>query len=185
MTFRAFIAVDFPPFPALDALAQELRTSGASLKVVATGMLHTTLKFLGETEEGLVPDVVAVLREACRGVEPFCVRIAGTGAFPGLSRMNVVWVGIQDADPLARIASTLDARLEALGFPRERRPWAPHVTLARVKGGRNLDRVRQILQAHAEDAFGDAMVDAVRLKQSVLGPGGPSYTDVERVALPA
>src|SRR5213080_5007906 len=142
MTFRGFIAVDVPESPALDQLAADLRRASPSLRVVDTGQVHLTVKFLGETEEGLIPEIVTTIREATAGVPPFEIRVRGTGAFPSLGRMNVIWVGVEGAEPIAKVADSLEASLDHLGFPRERRPWKAHVTLARVKGGLNLDRVR-------------------------------------------
>src|SRR3989304_1993443 len=52
MRFRGFIAADLPTTDRLEPLVRELRTSGAPLKLVATGQLHATLKVLGDTEEG-------------------------------------------------------------------------------------------------------------------------------------
>ncbi|HKZ88647.1 MAG TPA: RNA 2',3'-cyclic phosphodiesterase [Thermoplasmata archaeon] len=183
MTFRGFVAADFPGSPRLSEFAKELETSGASLKVVDVGQIHATLKFLGETEDGLVLDIVERMRTACKGIPSFPVTLRSAGAFPSVSRMNVIWIGISGADPLATIAARLDASFASLGFPPERRPWAPHVTIARVKGGRNLDRVRQILVARKDDTFADAVVDRVRLKKSVLTPSGPTYSTVEDVLL--
>lgn len=153
------------------------------MKVVPTDRLHLTLKFLGDTEEGLVPEIVAAMREATAEVRPFEIRIRGTGAFPSLGRMNVIWVGVEGAEPLARIAEALEGSLEALGFPRERRAWKAHATLARVKGHRDLDRVRRVLEAHRDDAFGTTVADAVHLKKSVLRPEGAEYTVVESLRL--
>lgn len=184
MTFRGFVAVDVPSGPRLDALAGELRKATSSLKVVRTDQLHLTLKFLGETEEGLVPEIVTAMREAAAEVRPFDARIRGTGAFPSLQRMNVVWVGVEGAEPLARMAEALDASLEPLGFARERRTWTPHVTLARAKGRRDLDPVRAILQAHSDEDFGTCSVGALHLKKSVLTPGGAQYSIVETLRLP-
>ena len=183
MTFRAFIAADLPTTDRLESLVRELRTSGAPLKLVATEQLHTTLKFLGDTDEALVDRIADAIRSVTRGIAPVPVGLRGTGAFPSLSRMNVVWVGLEGAEPLGRIAAGLETALSSLGFRPEHRAWAPHVTLARVKGGRKLDRVRQILEAHASDAFGDRRVDAVRLKRSTLTPGGAVYDDVRVVPL--
>lgn len=183
MAFRGFVAVDLAPSEALVALMRELRTSGASLKIVEPDRLHVTLKFLGDTEEGLVSEIVATIRSAVEGTLPFVVRLKGSGAFPNLSRMNVVWVGLEGADPLARIAERLESSLQGLGFRPEGRPWSAHMTIARVKGGRNLDRVRQILQAHVASEFGEGRVEAVRLKKSVLTPEGPVYSTVEEIPL--
>src|SRR5438094_2310140 len=127
MTSRGLIAVDVPDSPALDQLAADLRRASRSLRVVDTGQVHLTVKFLGETEEGLVPEIVTAIREACAGVRPFEVSVRGTGGFPSLSRMSVVWVGVEGAEPLARIARTLETSLEPLGFPPERRDWKAHV----------------------------------------------------------
>jgi 2'-5' RNA ligase len=183
MTFRGFIAVDIPRSAALDQLAADLRKASPSLKVVATDQLHLTVKFLGDTDEGMIPEIVAAIREATSGDRPFEIRVRGTGAFPSLSRMNVVWVGVEGAEPLAKIAEALEISLESLGFPRERRSWKAHVTLARVKGSRDLEPVRGILESHATDLFGTSTVDVVHLKKSVLTPQGARYTIVESVGL--
>jgi 2'-5' RNA ligase len=183
MTFRGFIAVDVPSSPALDQLAAELRRASPSLKVVDTDQLHLTVKFLGETEEGLVPEIVTAIREAAADLRPFQIAVRGTGAFPSLTRMNVIWIGAEGAESIARMTDSLEASMESLGFPREGRTWKPHVTLARVKGRRDLDPVRRLLEAHATEAFGVRTVDAIHLKKSVLTPQGARYTVVETVRL--
>ena len=161
----------------------ELRASGAPLKLVKLEQVHLTLKFLGDTEEALVPKLVDAMRRSVAGVAPFTVRIVGTGAFPNLRRMRVLWVGMEGGQPLVDIARRLEAETEPLGYPREGRDFSPHVTLARVKGGGNLDRARQVLEAHAKDAYGEFAIDRVRLKKSVLTPQGPIYSTVEEVPL--
>jgi len=161
----------------------ELRASGAPLKLVKLEQVHLTLKFLGDTEEALVPKLVDAMRRSVAGVAPFVVRIVGTGAFPNLRRMRVLWVGMEGGQPLVDIARRLEAETEPLGYPREGRDFSPHVTLARVKGGGNLDRARQVLEAHAKDAYGEFAIDRVRLKKSVLTPQGPIYSTVEEVPL--
>ncbi|TLZ70867.1 MAG: RNA 2',3'-cyclic phosphodiesterase [Methanobacteriota archaeon] len=183
MAFRAFISVDLPRLELLVALTEELRGTGASLKLVDPDQVHLTLKFLGDTEEALVPRIVEAMRASAAGVAPFTVRIAGTGAFPNLRRMNVLWVGMSGAEPLVQIARGLGAGVEPLGYPREGRDFSPHVTIARVKGGRGQDEARRVLDAHVRDDFGGFAVDRIRLKKSVLTPQGPVYSTVEDVAL--
>src|SRR5436309_13501438 len=164
MTFRGFIAVDVPESPALDQLAADLRRASASLRVVDTGQVHLTVKFLGETEEGLIPEIVTTLREATAGVPPVEIRVRGTGAFPSLGRMSVIWVGVEGAEPIAKVADSLEAALEALGFPREGRPWKAHVTLARANGRSDHDRVRRSLESHGSARFGAQAAGAVPLE---------------------
>lgn len=185
MTFRGFIAAEVPGTPAMESFAAALRQASNSLKVIPLDRVHLTLKFLGDTEEGLIPDIVAAIRAVCAGIAPIDLQLRGTGAFPNLSRMNVVWVGVEGAEALRRIAAGLEASLEPLGFPRERRPWRAHVTVARVKGRRDLDRVRRLLESHAMDDFGDHRVESVHLKKSVLTPEGAVYSTLESIRLPA
>src|SRR2546428_4333953 len=141
------------------------------------------MKFHGETEVAFVPRLVEALRAGVAGISPLAVRLVGTGAFPTLHRMNVLWVGMEGAEPLAEIARRLEAATEPLGYPREGRDFSPHVTIARVKGPRGLDAVRRVLEAHARDAFGEVRVDRVRLKKSVLPPGGALYSTLGEVPL--
>lgn len=183
MPFRAFISADLPPIPLLETLAHALRGASRDLKVVSVEHLHLTLKFLGDTEEGLVPEIVSAMREASAGVAPFTIRVRGTGAFPNLDRPKVLWVGIEGGEPLGRMAKRLDEDLAALGFPRESRAWSPHVTLARVRGTRDLARAQALLREHADELFADVHVEEVRLKKSVLRPQGPEYSTVEAVRL--
>lgn len=184
MTFRAFIAADLDRHPRMEAFQRALAASEGRIKLVDLGILHTTLKFLGDTEESLVPDVVALMERAVEGTAPFAVALRGAGAFPSLKRVNVVWIGIDGAEPLVRIASFLNREMEALGFPRENRAWEPHVTVARVKGGQNVDRIRAAVESFAGEGFGETRIDRVRLKRSVLTPQGPEYSTVADVPLP-
>src|SRR5947199_10328755 len=151
MTFRGFIAVDVPGGPVLDALAGDLEKASPSLKVVDTHQLHLTVKFLGDTEEGLVPQIVTAIKEATAGLRPFQIRVRGTGAFPSLGRLKVIWVGVEGAEPIAKVADYLEAALEALGFPREVRQCKAHVTLARAKGWHDLDHCLMSLDTHIRD----------------------------------
>jgi 2'-5' RNA ligase len=183
MAFRAFISMDLPELETLKALGEELRRTGAALKIVDLRQVHLTLKFLGDTEEALAPRIVEAVRASVAGIRPFTVRLVGTGAFPNLRRMNVVWVGMEGAEPLVAIARRLEAGMELLGYPREGRDFSAHVTVARVKGPGGVDEVRRVLEARARDPFGEVLVDRVRLKKSVLTPAGPVYSTVQEVPL--
>ncbi len=181
--FRAFISADLPPIPSIESLIHDLHEAGRGLKLVTADRFHITLKFLGDTEEGLVPEIISAMQEATAGIPPFTLAVRGTGGFPNLARPRVLWVGLEGADPLARIAKSLDEHLRALGFGSETRPWSAHVTLARVRDARSLGRSQEILRRHEADTFAEVRVEEIRLKKSVLHPQGPEYTTVESVRL--
>ena len=183
MPFRAFIAADLEVGPALEPLVRELGDADRRLKVVSTSQLHLTLKFLGETEDDLVRDIVEAMRRASVDVGTAHLRLRGMGAFPSFSRIRVIWVAVEGADGLAAIARRLDELVGPLGFPRETRPWAAHLTLARARDDRGLGRVRAVLQSHADETFAETRVDEIRLKKSVLTPDGPVYSTVDAIRL--
>jgi len=115
------------------------------------------------------------------GIEPFTMELKGTGAFPNLNYMKVIWVGLENAEALVTIAKKLDSELTKIGFKREKRGFHPHITMARVKGARNKKILAQILKEHETESFGSQNVECIRLKKSVLSREGPTYTTVKDV----
>ncbi len=183
MTFRSFIAVEIGEFSELARFSDELRRTDTPLKMVNLKNLHITLKFLGDIEESQVSGIEEVIRSAVSGIGPFTMKVEDTGAFPNLGRISVVWAGISGADPLGEIAGKIDAGLHDLGFKKEKRGFSPHVTIARVRGGRNKERLVAVIHKFEKVEFGQTAVDKIILKKSVLTPQGPIYSDVLAVDL--
>lgn len=183
MKFRAFIAADIVPSRGLMDVLGELRSSRADLKVVRPELLHVTLKFLGDTDEQLVDEIAARMAKSVSGIPPFTIKLNGMGAFPSLSNIRVVWVGIQNGKALEEIAKRLDASIGELGFERDRKGFVPHLTLARARSGRNIANVQEILRRNAATDFGEYPVDKIALKKSILSPQGPTYSVVRQISL--
>ncbi|MEE9237056.1 MAG: RNA 2',3'-cyclic phosphodiesterase [Thermoplasmata archaeon] len=180
---RAFIAVDFEPSDVLRGLLGALNSSRARLRVVGAENLHITLRFLGTVEESLVPSIVDVMRRSAKGIRPSLLTLIGTGAFPSLRAPRVLWVGVKGGDALVTLARGLEEGLQELGFPRERRRFSPHLTVARVKGTQGGDRIARVMEEYREESFGEQRVEDIRLKRSELTPSGPIYHEVAKVAL--
>ena len=183
MAFRAFISVDLDRFSALRDLVREVVAASQSVKAVDVDSMHLTLKFLGDTAENLVPSIVSIMRDSVQGLEPFKIRLVGTGAFPNINYIRVVWVGLEDGGALAPVAKNLDVGLSKFGFEREEREFSPHVTIGRVKGPQGREKLKAVLNAHKAEVFGEQQVTSIRLKKSVLSPQGPTYSTVEEVRL--
>lgn len=178
MKFRAFIAADIIPSEALVSALGQLARSRADLKIVKPDLLHITLKFLGDTEESLVSEILARIGEAAKDIAPFKIGLRGMGAFPSMSNIRVVWVGIEDGRQLSEIAGRLESSMTDLGFERDRKGFVPHLTLARARTGRNMANVQEILRQNAASEYGEYNIDRILLKKSVLSPQGPSYSVV-------
>ncbi len=105
------------------------------------------------------------------------MELEGVGVFPNLGRPRVVWVGVTaGAEELKGIFNRLEPALVEMGFRPERRGFSPHITIARVRSGRNRGQlVDEVLRSRG-DGFGGFEVNHIRLKKSVLTPRGPVYS---------
>ena len=184
MTFRAFISADLDPNPPLENLSKALQNTGARLKAVRMDQIHMTLKFLGDTDEVLVGKIEDIMKKAVAGTRPFEVGLKGTGAFPNMNYIKVVWVGLVNSDPLAEISKFLNDEMVALGFKRESRGFSPHVTIGRLKGSMGKETIQDILSKTKTADFGKQKIDGIRLKKSVLETTGPTYTTIADVPFP-
>lgn len=183
---RLFIAVNVDPAlrPALAAIQGKLKATRAPVSWVKPENLHFTLKFLGEVSEAHLPPLRDAIRRTGVGVRPFSLSLAGVGRFPPKGRPRVIWVGVeQGADEMEKLRERIDEILLPLGFPREDRPFRPHLTLGRVKSGGRLDPLADGLRSAAVDRVGQMEVERVELMQSQLHPAGAIYTSLEGVVL--
>lgn len=177
---RAFIAVKVDCTPLLRRVLGQLNRMGRAVKSVSPDALHVTLKFFGDIELDETVEISRLLSEAASTASTCEVRLAGLGTFPRPDRPSVVWVGLQQAEPLIALAGDLEARLRPLGYIAERRPFHPHLTLARVKF-KPPDELFKLMNEHQATEFGTAVIDAAELLQSELGPEGSKYTTLARV----
>ncbi len=130
---RLFVACDLPG-PVEDAVVAWQRSELAPRRELRTvRSLHLTLVFLGEVPEARVPEV----EHALGGVRWNGARAAVKGPvfLPGHGRRRVVALELEDEDGgLRAVQSEAVSALEAASLHTpEKRPWLPHVTVARFR----------------------------------------------------
>ncbi|MBR9991021.1 MAG: RNA 2',3'-cyclic phosphodiesterase [Gemmatimonadetes bacterium] len=172
---RTFVALNLPHDERvrLHATLEPLRAKRLPVRWVAADALHVTVKFLGDTEGEAVGAVDDVLRTAVARRSVMTLRIGGIGAFPSLRRANIIWVGVTGDDELAALQRELEPALSRLGFPRDQRPFRPHITVGRLRSGMrplDIERTGGLVDYEAR-----IEVETVELMQSVMGPGGLRY----------
>lgn len=172
---RTFIAIRIPATPLVRQMLAQLNQMGSSLKPVSADHLHLTLKFLGETPEPQITQIGEIVSQAAAHTAAFELRMVGLGAFPNVHRPGVILAGIEAADTLHTLATTLESNLEPLGFRRESREFHPHLTLARVKA-KPPPGLFRLLDDHTTTDFGTVLISSVELFQSELQRSGPKYT---------
>ena len=183
---RVFVAVALVPAlrEAIGGARSRLDSAGSALRWVPPDNLHFTLKFLGEIAEARVAGVADAAREVAGRTGRFEITLAGLGAFPSPRRPQVVWVGVGDgADRLVALAGDLDTALYRLKFPREHRPFQPHLTVARVRRAGPVPDLSGPLDGLAGLVLGSQPVDALLVMESTLNPSGATYRPVDTVRL--
>lgn len=179
---RCFFAIDIEDKSTLDKITvvqKRLQETGANLKLVAPDKIHITLKFIGEVPSEFVDRMINFSDEI--EFSPFKVELRDVGCFPSLRRINVIWVGIREGNVgLMTIYQGLESRMRQLGLKPERRGFSPHLTIARVRSGRNRDKIAEVIEEVSNTFFGIFEVMNFRLKRSVLKPTGPMYTTIHQ-----
>jgi 2'-5' RNA ligase len=182
-TIRSFIAFDIDSESILKKITgvqNLLIKTGAHLKLVKPENIHITVRFLGN----ITPNTVENIFEEMKKVQfaPSDVKIHGIGAFPHLRYPRVLWTGITEgADQLRNIFNQLEPRLRGLGLAPDIRGFSPHLTIARVKSGRNKAELVKCVTENANYEFGIVKAECLRLKRSNLTPKGPIYSTIREV----
>ena len=191
---RLFVALDLDndAIQAIAAVQQRIAKAlegNRSIKQVAH--MHLTLAFLGEIAEAAVPAVVDTL-SANIDMRPFAAGFQGLGVFPPRGAPRVLWLGVEEgAEQIVEVQREVASRVERLGLPLERRPFHPHLTLARwktsdtsktSKTSRPTDRQR-VLSTDTHKPVARVTIDHATLYQSRLSPAGPTYTALTRANL--
>ncbi len=177
---RLFLAIELPEGirACLGKVLKDLRKMGLEASTTKEEQLHVTLLFLGdvgyEEKKGIL--------ENCRRIEfpKFEIAIRSLGFFPDERRMRVLWAG----------AKTAKGELEALHFEvcralgrKPEQDFTGHVTLARIKGKRNIGELVKMKAGRQNEAFGQFMPQHFVLMESILTPHGAEYSVVERFGL--
>ncbi|HLF78264.1 MAG TPA: RNA 2',3'-cyclic phosphodiesterase [Dehalococcoidia bacterium] len=194
-SLRLFVAIELPDAwkEALGGLQEEMRTalakdpavSGVRVRWVRPEGIHLTLKFLGEVDSAKLVVIREALASAVHEQPGLELSLARAGSFSDrrAPRLILATINVEGGPKrLLQLAEGVETWLAATGFPRERRAFAPHLTLARLPD--NIDaslraKVAAITTAIAVPSPPPLRVQQVSLIRSRLGRDGTIY---ERLA---
>lgn len=180
MSARLFVALEVSEEDRSVLADWALRAIGddPGLRPVAAENLHLTLAFLGHRSLAELDDVAALIEDFAPG-EPPQLETAGA-LWLSPRRPHVLTVAVADPSRrLGRLHERLWDELEAVGLPREERPFRPHITVARIRRGWGVPR-RELEPAPLRPLTPQGIV----LYLSYLGRGvggGPAYEPQARV----
>ena len=178
---RLFAAAELP-----DAFREDIARIGASalalgirgVRPVRAENAHLTLKFLGEVGVDRIDDVLSAMRLAAARAAPFRLRTGNLGAFPNADAPRVLWLGVDgDLAALRNLRDDLEDAFAAIGFPRDRRAFSPHVTAARIRARPSPADAKRLTSAAAavRPTPVEFAVNRLSLMRSDARPGGSVY----------
>ncbi|MCP4897505.1 MAG: RNA 2',3'-cyclic phosphodiesterase [bacterium] len=181
---RVFFALEIPGEVKrqLERETNTLRDRLPKGRWVRSAGLHLTLKFLGEHPRGIISRVAESVTSELSQCSKVAVKLRGAGFFPSSARPRVAWIG-GEAEGAAELSRIVDDAAAAEGLERERRSWALHLTLARLKKPWPQDAVVSFLEWGEAVSFEPFTCREVVLFESRLDPSGAVYTPIERMAL--
>jgi RNA 2',3'-cyclic 3'-phosphodiesterase len=182
-SYRTFVAIELPRalraklIEHIQRLRRQYPDARASWN--REDNLHLTLKFLGNVPVSEIPKLSDAIARAVSDLKPFELMVAGCGVFPPKGRPNVLWIGVTEpaaqaagqVSKLSILHESIERDCSTAGFPREQRPFHPHLTIARL---RKTGDERRLSEAHQNHAFAPetfSVSEVVVLKSELLRQG--------------
>lgn len=176
---RTFIAIELSEQirNELSQIQSHLKYAGADVKWVEKDNIHLTLKFLGEVSEEKIEKIKSALDQIAGQAKPFEISLKDLGAFPKIEYPRVIWVSLDKGAGESKILSEkIDEALLKIGFQKESRPFAAHLTIGRVRSPKNKDALKEKVQSYQPPTSNSQSISSVILFQSTLTPKGSIYT---------
>ncbi|MEK7661754.1 MAG: RNA 2',3'-cyclic phosphodiesterase [Pseudomonadota bacterium] len=166
---RLFIALPIPDEIAAQVAPLQFGLAGA--KFSPRENLHITLRFIGKASESLAGDLARQLAQDAQN--SFDLSLAGADFF-GSEKPHSLHLKIAQNSNLFELNEKCEAVCRNLGLEPEVRGFAPHLTLAYLKGA-DLAEVERYKKQHAQFKSPIWRADCFRLYSSKLGNGPSEY----------
>ena len=134
---------------------------------------HITLRFIGDVVANQAEEIDHAL--AALRVRRFTVSLTGMGTFEKAGRPVQLWAGVERNPQLDLLQSKIETACQRAGLERERRRFAPHVTLARLDNAAEA-KLASFVQAHNLFRSAPMAVEYFTLFSSQLGKEASVYT---------
>ncbi len=189
MPWRLFLALPLPAavIERIDRVSTRLAQKEWPVRWTAPGSAHITLHFLGEVEASQAQLLRMALPGEVAKHPATSLKTGRLGVFPNQRKPRVLWMGLDgELDGLNRLQSDLGRLLTSLEFEIEDRPFAPHITLGRLRqeisGARGME-IWTTLRGFELGPPLDVPVDEVILYRSILTRDGATHEPLVRCPL--
>ncbi|MBS4222802.1 RNA 2',3'-cyclic phosphodiesterase [Lederbergia citrea] len=113
---------------------------------------HITLAFLGRAAEKQLLEAIHRTKQALCDFPAFPLSVGGIGVFGSNKAPRILWADTGHSDALKELQQLTYDCCTAAGFHLEKRPFKPHITLARKWMGEQ-SFIKDELKQYAEEFF--------------------------------
>jgi 2'-5' RNA ligase len=190
---RTFVGLDFPDelknqiLEVQRSLIENINRKISGIQWTPLERLHLTVFFLGQTPVSRLVDIRMALADITNNCEPFELKFERPGTFPATGRPRIVFLNVADTSGiLHELNDKVSNVLAGFGYERPKTHFHPHVTLGRMRRGRenrqNADIV-EILRTTNLTVPPPSFIDELTFFQSVPNWDGPRYEPLARFLL--
>lgn len=185
MEQRSFLGIQLKGrlVPELTAQVDHWRQSFSQVDWHQPEDWHLTLKFLGSVDPRQFTDFVNMLRPIISDLPGFDLFLKGVGLFYRHHEPSIVWAGISEPFPqLSNLVVILENFFEIEGFPLEKQPYTPHVTLGRIRQPCP-ETFFQMVKEYKEKSWGVLNVEQISLMARRVDPHPYQYETYAQLEL--
>jgi 2'-5' RNA ligase len=175
---RAFIALELPEEvkKELGKIQQELKNTGIEAKWVKPEQAHLTLAFLGWIEPEKIEVISQIFDDVTRKIKSVKLALHQLDSFSS----KVVFVNLKgELGKLNALSIKIRKGLKKTGVSFDEKPFAAHLTVARIKKAKNLRLIMQKIKVNKQIFFGNK----ISLMKSTLARSGPIYERISEKVL--
>ena len=123
--------------------------------------------------------MTAAVERAAAGVPPFDLALGGPGVFPAERNARVLWLAVAEGGgESARLAAAVERELAVAGFAPVDRPFAPHLTIGRLRAPVKPRKLAMALAEHGHCRTPATRIERLTLYQSHLRPQGAEHVPI-------
>lgn len=175
---RCFLAIKIPEFrkdinKIIKSISENMEVK---LKIIDPKLYHFTLHFFGDIYNSEIEKIISLMDEI--DLSPFELSIEGTGSFPKnrLNKTRVLYLDIKDGyDEIRQLNRQIRTCLEKADFKIEARPYSPHLTVSRIRYGKQLTQLATQWRKLDLGELVRFKIESIELMESTLTPQGPIY----------
>lgn len=176
---RLFIAIPLTPDTAfiqwMEVLKKKLHYE--AINMAKPENLHLTLKFLGETPESKIPQILSAIQNGTPDHGAIHLQLDTLGLFGSRYDPRVIWLGSSTkCSELQLLTDSIFTQLDSIGYKRDRQNFVPHITIARIKKLHEKKIFQQVISSSPPLPIQQMDAEQFFLFESTLQKSGPFYT---------